>query len=422
MEADDILEPLLKSFQNGFKHPIARLICAQQDTLECRLEEDERNVKPVEILKQLIEFPTYQVTLDKVEKGMKECAHYLSDQLEALGFQVKTDELFNVTAERAFDGKKIFLMNTHFDTVPPASEWTDALIPKQEGNKLIGLGASDAKGGIAATLAALSRLDNCRFAKLIVQFVNYEDNGIQLGGKRLLGMPYFLSNNPGLRADYGLNIEPTVRDDKWAVNLGCTGRVSFTVTTVGREAHSSTPYKGKNAIYDMVKVIAALRQIPPGKFSMGDFEGEMPVNVALIEGGRAVNIVPGECKITCERRILPNEEPEQIMQTIRSALGSLRDVNVKCEFNPNVQLPYIVDKEEEVAKLAVEASESVTGYRPQLRIGLGRTDSMYLYHMAGIKTAIMGPGHTGHVVGEDISIDRLNEFTGILENMLRKDA
>jgi len=377
-----------------------------------------RNMKPVEILKQLIEFPTYQITPDKVEKGMQDCARYLSEQLEALDFQVRLDALFNVTAERAFGGEKVFLMNTHFDTVPPASEWADALVPRQEGSKLIGLGASDAKGGIAATLGALSGLADCRFAKLIVQFVNYEDNGIQLGGKRLLGMPYFLSNNPGFRADYGINIEPTVRDDRWTVNLGCTGRVSFTVTTVGKEAHSSTPREGKNAIYDMVKVVAALEQIPSGRFRMGDFEGEMPVNVALIEGGRAMNIVPAECKITCERRILPNEKPEQIMQTIRSALNSLQDVNVKCEFSSNVQLPYIVDKEEEVAELVVRASERVIGYRPQLRVGLGRTDSMYLYHMAGIKTAIMGPGNRGHVVGENISIDRLNEFVAILGSVL----
>jgi len=131
-------------------------------------------------------------------------------------------------------------------------------------------------------------------------------------------------------------------------------------------------------------------QVAPGRFRMGDFEGEMPINVALIEGGRAMNIVPGECKTTCERRVLPNEKPEQITQSIRSTLESLRDVNMKCEFSPNVQLPYIVGKEEEVVELAVRASERVAGYRPQLRVGLGRTDSMYLYHMAGIKTVIMG--------------------------------
>lgn len=376
-------------------------------------------MRPVEILKKLVEFPTYQTTPDKVEKGMKECAHFLSNQLEAVGFRVKVDDLFNVTAERAFGGKKSFLMNTHFDTVSPSSQWADALTPRLKGKELIGLGASDAKGGIAATLSALSRVDDCKFAKLIVQFMNYEDNIIQLEGRRQLGMPYFLSKNPGFKADYGVNIEPTVRDDRWTVSLGCTGRVSFTVTTIGTEAHSSNPGEGKNAIYDMAGVIGALRRIPPGKFKMEGFEGEMPINVALIEGGRAVNIVPGECKITCERRIFPNEKPERIIRNIETALEGLKGVNAKCEFNPNVQPPYIVDKGHEAVKLAVDSVRCTVGYSPQLRIGLGRTDSMYLYHMAGVKTVIMGPGHTGHVIGESVNVDRLDEFVGILGNMLR---
>ena len=87
-------------------------------------------MKPVEILKQLIEFPTYQTTLDKVEEGMKDCARFLSDELEGLGFRVKVDDLCNVTGERRFGGGNVFLMNTHFDTVAPSGDWVDALVPK----------------------------------------------------------------------------------------------------------------------------------------------------------------------------------------------------------------------------------------------------------------------------------------------------
>ncbi len=374
----------------------------------------------LEVLKQLIKFPTYQVSVDKVAEGMKECTSFLSDSLKALGFSVKVDDLFNVTAERMFDGEKSFLINTHFDTVAPSNQWTDALTPKLEENRLYGLGSSDAKGGIAATLSALSSLDNCKFGKLIVQFMNYEDNSIEYKGKRWLGMPYFLSNNRGFRADYGINVEPTVVDDKWTVSLGCTGRVSFTVTTLGREAHSSTPHLGRNAIYDMAKVIDDIRRIPPGRFKIDGFEGEMPINVAIIEGGRAINIVPEQCKITCERRIFPNEDPERIIETIRSRLEKLDDIKVKCDFRPDIQPPYLVNENEEIVSLVVDSSFRKLGCRPRLRIGLGRTDSMYLYHMAGIKTAIIGPGNKGHVTGEYINIDRLNEFTGILGNILKK--
>jgi acetylornithine deacetylase/succinyl-diaminopimelate desuccinylase-like protein len=374
----------------------------------------------VDVLKRLVEFHSYQVSVDKVEDGMKECASFLSQSLEASGFKVEVDELFNVTAERSFGGGKSFLLNTHFDTVPPSSQWSDANTPKLEGNRLIGLGSSDAKGGIAAVLSVLSQLDSCKFGKLIVQFVNYEDNNIEFQGGKRLGTPYFLSNHPDFKADYGINVEPSVVDDEWTVSLGCTGRVSFSVTTIGKEAHSSTPHLGRNAIYDMARVVEEIRRIPPGRFEIDGFEGEMPINVATIQGGRAINIVPEQCKITCERRIFPNEKPEKIVETIRSRLENLEDIKVKLDFGAEVQPPYLVEKDHEVVSLVVDSASRRLGYRPRLRVGLGRTDSMYLYHMAGIKTVIMGPGSKAHVMGEYINVDRLNEFVEILGNILRK--
>lgn len=375
-------------------------------------------MNPVRILEQLIKFPTYQVAPDEVAEGMKECASYLTAHLEQLGFNVKIDELFNITAEREFSGEKSFLINTHFDTVPPAKGWEEALKPTLKGDKLYGLGASDAKGGIAATLSALSRLEDCRFAKLIVQFVNYEDNAITYRGIRRLGIPYFLSKNPGFTADYGINVEPTVVGDKLTFSIGCTGRLAFSIRTLGKEAHSATPKEGKNAIYDMMKVIDALRRIPPGEYKIDNFESEMPINVATIEGGRAINIVPGECKITCERRLFPDENHEEIEKTINLALNKVKEAKIDCSFNRPAQLPYAIDRNEEVVSLVQKAISDTLGYAPSIRIELGRTDSTYLYHNAKIKTVIVGPGHTGHIKDEFIYIDRLLEFTKILENIL----
>jgi acetylornithine deacetylase/succinyl-diaminopimelate desuccinylase-like protein len=375
-------------------------------------------MNPVRILERLIKFPTYQVTPDKVAEGMKNCSSYLSSHLEQLGFSVRIDELFNITAEREFSGEKSFLINTHFDTVPPAKGWEEALKPTLKGDRLFGLGSSDAKGGIAATISALSQLEDCRFAKLIVQFVNYEDNAIIYRGIRRLGMPYFLSKNPSFTADYGINVEPTVVGDKLTLSTGCTGRLAFTIRTIGKEAHSSTPKEGKNAIYDMMKVINALRGIPPGKYRVNNFESEMPINVATIEGGRAINIVPGECKITCERRLFPDEDHHEIEETISLALKKVEKAKIDCNFSRPVQLPYAVNRNEEIVSLVEKSISNTLGYTPSIRIELGRTDSIYLYHNAGIKTVIVGPGHTAHVKGEFIYIDRLLEFTKVLKNLL----
>ncbi len=377
---------------------------------------------PVKMLKQLIRFPTYQIAPDQVADGMKDCSAFLSDQLRQLGFTVAVDELCNITAEREFDGKKTFLINTHFDTVSPAKGWNDALRPTLMNGRMYGLGSSDAKGGIAATLSALSRLEDSRFAKLIVQFVNYEDNAIVYRGVGRLGTPFFLSKHPGFTADYGINVEPTVVGDKLTLSVGCTGRLAFKVKTIGKEAHSATPKEGKNAIYDMMKVVEALKEIPPGRFKVDDFEAEMPINVATIEGGRAINIIPGECEIRCERRLFPGEDPEEIEAAIRLTLERVETAQAECSFSRPVQVPYAIGRNDEIASLVERAISATLGYNPSIRIELGRTDSTYLYHNARIKTVIVGPGHTGHIKGEFIYVDRLLEFTNVLENLLTGKA
>lgn len=206
--------------------------------------------------------------------------------------------------------------------------------------------------------------------------------------------------------------------DKLTLSIGCTGRLAFTIRTIGKEAHSATPKDGKNAIYDMMKVINVLKRIPPGKYRINDLESEMPINIATIEGGRAINIVPGECKITCERRLFPSEDHREIEKTISLALKKVEKAKIDCYFNRPVQLPYAINRNEEIVSLVENAISDTLGFTPSIRIELGRTDSVYLYHNAGIKTVIVGPGHTGHVKGEFIYIDRLLEFTKVLKNLL----
>jgi len=366
----------------------------------------------IDLAKKLTEFPTFK------DHGMRDCAQFLHGELARLGFEVKLDELNNVYAEKTFnEGKGTFLINTHFDTVPSTPKWTrDPLHASLEGDRLYGLGTSDAKGGIAGTLYALGRLKNCRFRKLEVLFSNYEDNNTTLNGETWLGTPYFLTHNH-LEAESGINVEGTVKDGKFMISLGCGGRVGFTVSTIGKQAHSSDPRLGRNAIYDMIKVIEALRTLPPARMLLDEHEAYTELNVSVIEGGTAINIVPGECKITCERRVLPNESWDDVKKEVDKTFSGLSGINFKVEFY-KPQRSYLMQRDHPVISLTKDSVIRTLGYEPKFRVESGRTDSIYFDQMSGIKTVIFGPGEDAHIPDEFIDFRRLEEFSRVLLHML----
>jgi acetylornithine deacetylase/succinyl-diaminopimelate desuccinylase-like protein len=352
---------------------------------------------------------------------MRACAEFLSSELNSLGFDAKLDELNNVFAKKTFnDGNgTVFLINTHFDTVLSSSKWTkNPLHATLEGDRLYGLGTSDAKGGIASTLHALAGLNDCRFGKIEVLFSNYEDNSTKLGGETWLGTPYFLRHNH-LEASSGINVEGTVKDAKFMISLGCGGRVGFEVTTLGRQAHSSDPRRGRNAIYDMLKVIEALRGVPAARMTLDDYEAYTELNVSKIEGGIAMNIIPAECKITCERRVLPNEDWDEVKKTVDNALSTITGINFKVEFY-KPQRSYLLERTHPAVTLTEQSVLQVLGYDPKFKVDSGRTDSIYFDQMAGIKTVIFGPGEEGHIPDEYVNAGRLEEFSRVLHYMLSK--
>jgi len=351
---------------------------------------------------------------------MKACSEFISGKLDRLGCKVRIDKLNNVYAEKTFDhGEGVFLINSHFDTVPPNPRWVRTpLSALLEGDRLYGLGTSDDKGGVASILYALGRTEDCRFKKLELLFSNYEDNSTILDGETWLGTPYFLAHNH-LESATGINVEGTVENGRFMVSLGCGGRVGFNVTCLGKEAHSSDPRQGHNAIYDMVKVIEALRQMPPARMTVDGYEAYTELNVSMIKGGIAVNIVPGECEITCERRVLPNEDWDTVKKQIDRTLSAVGGVNFKVEYR-KPQRSYAIDRAHPVVNLAKESVAKVLGYSPKFRVESGRTDSTYLDQIAGIKTVILGPGETAHIADEYVNVRRLEEFSRVLCEMLSR--
>jgi len=365
----------------------------------------------VEILRKLVEFRTYD------SDGIHGCAEFLSNELSRAGFRAAVDELDNVFGTKEFDhGTGTFLIETNLDTVDSTGNWTkNPLALSQEGDRLYGLDTST-KGGIAAALHVLGDLRQSRFRKIEVLFsTNYKRLDEQIG------IEYFLAHNRP-EARIGVNLNATVTGDRFMVSLGCGGSVKFTVRTVGKQAHIMDPSwqtMSRNAIYDMMKVIEALRRMPTARMRIDDHDVHAGVNVSNIEGGTASIIVPSECKITCSRLVLPNEDWEGVKKEVENALRTVRDINFKVTyFRP--EKPYLINRANPAVGLAVEGVQQTLGYTPEFNIQAGITDCAELDQMGGVKTVTIGPGDPLLASNSDeyVSAMRVEEFTRIVRYML----
>jgi acetylornithine deacetylase/succinyl-diaminopimelate desuccinylase-like protein len=369
----------------------------------------------VDILRKLVEFPTYE------PEGMRKCSEFLSNELRRAGFSVVVDQVDNVYGTKEFaTGNGTFLIETNFDTADSTANWTRSpLCLSVEGDRLYGLDAST-KGGIAATLQVLKDLEQCKFRKLEVLFLTGYGHS---HGKTVVGTEYFLAHN-NLEAKIGINLNANVQGDRFSVAVGCGGRVAFTVTTIGKQAHTMEPSwrtLAHNAIYDMMKVIESLRRIPPASMTVDDCEVWAELNVSMIEGGIAINIVPGESKITCERRVLANGDWDAAKKEVENALGTLRDIELKTYYFPP-ERPYLIDRANPAVTLVVDSVQHTLGYTPKLNVQAGITDCAILDQIGGVKTIIMGPGDPflEHKPDEYVSAKRTEEFSRIIRYMLTK--
>jgi acetylornithine deacetylase/succinyl-diaminopimelate desuccinylase-like protein len=205
----------------------------------------------------------------------------------------------------------------HLDTVSVAGMTVDPFGASIEDGRLRGRGACDTKGSMAAFLSALANLVRDRAFRegnVDVMFcaVMGEEHGNE-GARALL--------RRGFRADFAVAGEPT----GCRVVYAHKGALWFAIVTRGRSAHGSTPERGDNAISKMSEVVPYLT----GPYTellrqrAHPVVGQPTINVGIIRGGSAANIVPNRCEIEIDRRTVPGEQTDAIVEELRVALKSV---------------------------------------------------------------------------------------------------
>jgi acetylornithine deacetylase/succinyl-diaminopimelate desuccinylase-like protein len=279
-------------------------------------------LSPVPLLGELIRIPSVNPEGDPgvPEPGEAALALYLERLLTGLGAEVSLREVLpgrpNVVARFPSDrpGKPRLLLAPHTDTVSVVGMTIEPFGGEVRDGKVWGRGASDTKGPMAAMLCALSRMGN-ELAGLSheIWFAGLmgEESG-QYGAKALASSEHF---------DFVIAGEPT---DLKTVHAH-KGSLWVTLTSHGKAVHASAPERGENAIYIMTSAIEAIRRqvIPEISRNEHPLLGRTTLSVGTIRGGSKTNIVPDHCEATIDIRVIPGDDPEQIIALIRQAAPGL---------------------------------------------------------------------------------------------------
>ncbi len=292
---------------------------------------------------------------------------FLCRQLASMGYQAQkiTAELerCNVLATSPEQPKPEVVFSTHMDTVPPfIPSWEDATC-------IYGRGSCDAKGIIAAQVAAAERLKAEGIHVGLLFLVGEERDS--LGAK--------VANEKPIGCKFLINGEPT--ENK--VAIASKGALRAEVSARGKMAHSAYPELGESAIDKLVEALHRLRAM---ELPVDPEVGPSTLNIGVIEGGRAPNVIPDRAKAQLLYRLIG--PAEKLREQIRATVGDLARVDFTLEI-PFVRLRTLAGLPTMVAAFTTDIPALSNWGQPML----------------------LGPGsiHTAHTEGEYIEKKQLLE-------------
>lgn len=266
----------------------------------------------VELTRKLIDIPSVSG-----EEG--DVGEFLADFLGELGYQVElqpvAERRWNVLATWERPARVVF--STHIDTVPP-------FIPSREdGDFIHGRGACDAKGILAAQVAAAERLRASDCSEIGLLFLVDEEMGSS--GARAANL-----HEDATKCRFLINGEPT--ENRLAI--GSKGSVRVAIHTEGRAGHSAYPEIGESAIETLLDILSEVRATP---WPRDNFFGETTCNIGLISGGTRPNIIPAGARADLQIRLV--SESKHVLELLERIVDGRGRVEVISITEPVRMLP-----------------------------------------------------------------------------------
>lgn len=363
-------------------------------------------------LQKLVQINSVNPSLEPDGAGEKEIGLFIAGEMKRMGIKTEIDEpepgRVNVIGTRlGSGGGKSLMLNAHTDTVG-VEGMQDPFSGIIKDGKLYGRGSYDMKGSIAAILAVakeLSESEKHLSGDVVFSFVadeEYESLGAAHLAKKC-------------RVDAAIVAEPTSLD----ICLAHRGFGVFKIVTEGKIAHGGRHRQGVDANTKMGLLLAELdrysRQLTEQK--KHPLCGEASMHIPLIEGGNSLFIYSDRCTIYAERRTLPGETKESVLEDLKKIIENLEakdpdfKASISCEIWRN---PYEISSDKSIVRHLTNTSKEILGKQPGY-IGHTWWEDSAIFGHAGIETVIIGPNGGGiHEAVEWVELDSVKKLSEIL--------
>lgn len=286
----------------------------------------------------------------------------------------------------------------HTDTVPFDRNWNEAVHPVIRDGKVYGRGSCDVKGFLACLLEALTQIDVRHLSRPLMLILTADEEVGCLGAKYLADKNIFQSR-------YAIVGEPT---GLRPVSAG-KGYAIGKIVVRGEEAHSAFPQRGRSAIRYAARILEQLDDVAQELASREDARFDPPfttLNIGLISGGTAKNVVPGECRMTVEWRSVPGQDPQWAAQLIQKELEQLgrQTPGFHAELHvTRVDPPFTSGDDKALVSLFESLSQ-----QPAATAAFG-TEAPHVSSMTS-EVIVFGPGDmtVAHKTGEFVPVDELH--------------
>jgi succinyl-diaminopimelate desuccinylase len=324
--------------------------------------------------------------------GIRACAGFVKGWLESREIDVHDStfgELPVLTASVGPANGPTLVFHGHLDVVPGHAE---QFSPRIEGDRLYGRGAYDMKGGLASMMCAMRDLAEQDAVR--VRFTCVPDEESEDIDTRSVDAIV----RSGFAADFAITGEPT----DLHVGVQAKGVLAFRLAVHGRSAHGSTPWLGDNAVLKAIDVFRRIESLPFSRESSELFD-RPSVNLGRISGGDALNKVPDLCTMVVDIRYLPNQDPGDILEQIRS----IPDIEVMRTFT---RVPAYVSRANPYVTALVSAVGRLTEGE-SMSVGRDGASDAVSFLQAGIPAVEFGPAGAGHHGPDEwVSISSLSRY------------